>query len=213
MGETMITVSGTAELRLPPERATVGVTVHFDGPEPEPVLRSAAEVANGLTAGLRELSPPTGTALLSWSSGQLRTWSARPWNQDGRELPLVHHAAVVVEAEFVDFDALARWLAVAGRSHGVSIGPIDWTVHDETRDRSLIDVRTRAVQDAVAKARVYAAAVGLAQVTPTAISEPDVHHAPVMMRAMAAADGDGSLELTPDEITVEARVEVRFSAS
>ena len=50
---------------------------------------------------------------------QLRTWSNRPWNSDGKQLPLVHHASVGIEVKFRDFGVLSRWVgehvAIPGR--------------------------------------------------------------------------------------------------
>ncbi len=86
----------------------------------------------------------------------------------------------------------------------------------------LLDVRTRAVQDAAAKAFVLARAAGLASVRAIAIADPGMLGTPDnasgggMMLASAARimkSGGESLEFAPAEIEVSARVDARFLRS
>jgi len=87
-------------------------------------------------------------------------------------------------------------------------------------------VRTKAVQDAAAKALVYARAAGLTAVTATAIADPGLlgspdgspqpfggaPAAPRMFAAKAMSDS-APLAFTPQELEVAAQVDARFAAS
>jgi uncharacterized protein YggE len=212
MSEPTITVTGHAQTELAPESATVSISVQLDGAEPAPQLRGATELAKQLTDGLRELHDPTDGPVTSWSSDQLRTWSARPWNAEGVELPLVHHAAIGLRAQFSDFDALSSWLTTAAELSGVSIGNIHWALLDENRERVMAELRSRAVDDAFAKARSYAAAIGRSNVVPESLAEVD--QGQVLRMSSAQFRGGGAeVEFTPTPIHVAVQVEARFSAS
>ena len=80
------------------------------------------------------------------------------------------------------------------------------------------------MKDASDKARVFAQAIGLGQVTAVAIADPGMlgvsgsggAPAPMMMRAasMKMADSAGApLDFTPEDIEVAASVDARFEAS
>ena len=123
----------------------------------EPVFRAATEVANTLTAGIRDLHDPTNGPVTTWSSDQLRS-VVRPTMEPrtGRELPLVHHAALARPGGVRPTSMRSpRWLEADRELSGVSgSAAIDWTLGDaDARPRALEDVRTRAVEDAFAKAR------------------------------------------------------------
>jgi uncharacterized protein YggE len=212
MNEISITVSGRAETELPPERATVSISVQLDGAEPAAQLHGVAELSKRLSDGLRELHDQMDGPVTSWSSDQLRTWSARPWNAEGVELPLVHHAAIGLRAEFSDIEALGVWLTESAELSGVSIGNIQWALRDETQQRVMAELRSLAVDDAFAKARNYAAAIGRTDVVPVSLAEED--DGQMLRMSSARFRGGGSdVEFTPTPINVMVRVEVRFAAS
>ena len=222
MSDTVITVRGTAREEHAAERAVVRVGVGHDGPRREAVVSTAAATADRVRAGLEPLQ--AAGAVSTWSSDRVAIWSDRPWNADGRRLPLVYHASVAFVATFVAFDELARWVEEVGLLDGVDVGSIAWELTDETRDAALERVRTRAVQDAKAGALVYARAAGLQSVRAVAIADPGLLSGPEpgmpvpgaapMARAFAAKEASGpALAFTPADLEVAAEVEARFSAS
>jgi len=156
----------------------------------------------------------------------VRVWSERPWNQDGKQLAPVFHAAIDFAAKFKDFEALARWVESAAGIDAVTVGSISWDLTDVTRTSATVEVRSRAVKDAVAKASVYAQSIGLGSVTAIALADPgmlgDPSSAgampapPLMARSMKAsfdAQGGGAqLALKPEEIQVASVVDARFTA-
>ena len=219
MTDTVITVQGTFSVKHAPERATVSVSVSHDGPRREPVFAATTEVAAAITRPLQEWRDAASGPVSTWSSERVGVWSERPWNAEGKQLPLVYHAVLGVEATFVDFDALARWVETLATTAGVTVSSIDWALQDATRDRLLEEVRTKAVQDAAAKALVYARAAGLTSVTATSIADPGLlEDADIARGGMMAASSprlmkaSANLEFTPAELEIEARVDARFLA-
>ena len=138
-----------------------------------------------------------------WSTRHVRTWSERPWNQDGKQLPLVHHASVGVEVKFRDFAELARWVGRhAEHTAGFSLDGVEWALTEKRQQELARQVRTRAVQDAAARAQEYADALGLGPVRPVALADAGMLSSGLhpmaagaeaaFMRAGKAADSDAA---------------------
>lgn len=157
------------------------------------------------------------------SAEQLRTWSHRPWNEEGKQLPLVHHASVGIEVKLRDFAALSGWVD----EHVTSIGgfrvtTIEWALTVIRRAELIQQVRTRAVRDAVERAQLYADALGLGKVSPVSIADAgmlvgnlryDVGQGQVHTVARAGS-GQGrssfGIESVPEDIEVASSVHARF---
>ncbi|AEE44779.1 SIMPL domain-containing protein [Cellulomonas fimi] len=221
MHETVVSVEGCCEHRHPAERGTVTLTVGFDGPDREAVVRRTTGEHAWLAEVAQQLHAPPSGAVSSWSSGRVRVWAERPWNTDGRQLPLVHHAAADLTMTFRDLELLERWVEDAAVRDGVTVQGVEWDLAHETRTRLTADAQVRAVQDAAAKASVYARSLGLTAVRPLAVADPgllgDGARPPVeplfAARSMVAPDAGGGLDLRPDEIVVSVRVHARFAAT
>ncbi|MCC4249386.1 MULTISPECIES: SIMPL domain-containing protein [Microbacterium] len=214
MSEVIITVRGESETRVRAEEAAVRVTVSTDGPARGPVVERAQEraasVQDGLVAHLRS------GEVSEWSSARVSVWSDRPWNNEGAQLPLVHHASVELSATFTDAGALSWWLGDVTESDDVQVTAVDWRLAPETRVHVERKVAASAVQVAVERAAAYAEALGLASVTAVEIadaglldSRPEV---PTPRLMAARADAGPSFSLQPPEIVVSATVEGRFRA-
>jgi len=224
MSETTITVRGTASDWFDAERATVTIRVGFEGPKREPVFESTARVGAEVTAAFAELE--ASGAVTRWSSDRVSVWSNRPWNNEGKRLPPVYHAALTATARFQDFDALAALVERFATTDGVTINSIEWDLTEERRLAVTSDIQTRAVQDATVKATTYARAAGLTTVTALSIADPGMlensgtpeagfggpARRGAAMMAMDASGG-GELTFTPDRIQVSATVDARFRAS
>ncbi|MGC0370510.1 SIMPL domain-containing protein [Microbacterium sp. SLBN-111] len=214
MSQVTITVRGESETRVRAEEAAVRVTVSTDGPARGPVVERAQEraasVQDGLVAHLRS------GEVSEWSSARVSVWSDRPWNNEGAQLPLVHHASVELSATFTDAGALSWWLGDVAESDDVQVTAVDWRLARDTRVGVERKVAAAAVQVAVERAAAYAEALGLASVTAVEIadaglleSRPDAA-SPRMM--FAKADAGPSFSLQPPELVVSATVEGRFVA-
>ncbi|KTS91706.1 neuraminidase [Microbacterium testaceum] len=215
MSQVVITVRGESSARVRAEEAAVRVSVVTDGPARGPVVERAQErassVQDGLVAHLRS------GEISEWSSARVSVWSDRPWNNEGAQLPLVHHAAVELSATFTDAGALSWWLGDVAESDDVHVTAVDWRLSADTRARVERDVAADAVRVAVERASAYADALGLASASAMEIadagllaSRPD-QPMPLASRAMAADSGP-SFSLQPPEIVVSSTVEGRFRA-
>ncbi|ARJ06289.1 SIMPL domain-containing protein [Cnuibacter physcomitrellae] len=221
MSETVITVEGHFDHHHPAERGTVLVSVGFQGPDREPVVARTTSLHGRIAEEAERMR--TDGAVTWWSADRLRVWSERPWNKDGKQLPLVHHAAVASEVKFADLARLAAWVESTAALEGVTITGIRWALTEVTKERLSADAQHRAVQDAVTRASAYAQSLGLTTVRPLAIADPGMlgdesrpqSAAPAapMARAAAAAKESGGLDLKPEDVTISARVHARFAAS
>ncbi len=226
MADTIITVQGEYSAWYPAERATVRASIQVDGPKRDTVFASAVSASDAVRATVEALFDKQTGPVTWWTSDSVRVWSDRPWNNEGKQLPLVFHSAVDFSVKFLDFDALSRWVETIAAIEFVSIGSIGWDLTDATRTSVTTEVRSRAVKDAVAKATVYAQSIGLGSVTAIALADPGMlgdpsagggAPAPMMRSAamkMQAFDGGGAptLALKPEEIAVASVVDARFIA-
>lgn len=219
MSEVVITVRGESEARIAPERAVAHVTAAVDGPERGAVVERVAALAAPVREDLQ--ARKDAGAIAEWSAQRARIWSERPYNNEGKQLELVHHASVSMSATFIDFVALSDWLNSLASTEGLQVGSVDWQLSPETRARTERDVATAAVAVAVERATAYAAAIGRAEVTPREIADLGLltggqEAAPTRQFRMAAmsADAAGSaIDFQPDDIVIRSAVEARFSAS
>lgn len=215
---TTIAVTGHAEERIAPELGAVTLSVGGSGAAREHVYGRTSAAHERLLAEVRSLE--ASGVLETWSSDQLRVWLYRPWNSEGRQLPVVHQASAEVEVVFRDFARLGEWLGQAIGSDEVTIGGIEWRLTDATRRRVQESAQRAAVADAVAKAQVYAAALGLGAPAPVELadhgmlsSQPTpIAPKAMMMRAVADVGGAAPTEFAPQELVVEASVDARFTA-
>jgi hypothetical protein len=215
---TEITVRGSFSAFRPAERGTVHATVAYEGPEMAPVY---ARVAADLAVLKESIVTIEGQGAVTWwSADQLHTWSTRPWNDEGKQLPLVHHGSVGVEVKFRDFAALSRWVGDGDAAiEGFRVSRVEWALTEKQREALLIDVRARAVSDAVSRAQQYADALGLGTIAPVAVADagmlntsPESGPPDAQMRVMAAPGAGPVVELVPRHIKVSATVDARFVA-
>ncbi len=226
MTETVITVQGQHSAFYPAERATVSLSIHFDGPRREPVFAVANAAAEDVRGRVTALHDGKAGPVTWWSSDSVQVWGDRPWNQEGKQLPVVYHARIGFSVKFSDFDALARFLEELAARDGVTIGSIEWALTEARKTSVTTEVRSRAVKDAVNKATVYAQSIGLGSVRAVAIADPGMLGDQVgasgggmqfasSSRAFKAMDAAGSPELSlkPEDIEIAAIVDARFVAS
>jgi len=220
----VITVRGEHESRHRAERGIVHLAVALDGADHDEVFHAAATTSDAVRNLIDPLAA-SGGAITRWSSDTVRVTSQRPWNNAGEQLPLVHSAAIDFTARFREFDALAEFIERVSTLEFTRVNYVTWELTHETQLQAQTQARTRAVQDAVSKAREYAASVGLSEVSATDIADPGMLSATPAtdsrgMMAGAAAmrmggmhDGAAPLTLKPEDISVSAAVEARFNAS
>lgn len=218
MSEVIITVRGEHELRVAPERATVHLTVAFDGPDRAQVAEQALLTGAAVREGL-ETRKSAGN-VTEWTSQRLNVFADRPWNNEGRQLAPVHRASIDLTATFSDVSEMSVWVTELTVVDGVSIGHVDWHLTPQTEAAVEREVATRAVGVAVSRAGAYAEALGLSTVTPLEIADRGLlsegsstpPRAGMMRSAVMAMDSAPAMDFRGEEITVSATVEGRFTA-
>jgi hypothetical protein len=222
MADTIITVQGEYELRHPAERGALRLRVSYDGPSRDEVLALTTQRQLSLSGELRDLHDPQRGPVVQWSSDQLRVWGDRPWNPDGSRGDVVHHAEVGLDATFSELGALSDWVGVVSLLDGVVVDGVTWSLTEARRQSLTQEARRRAVENAVAKATVYATSLGLTTVTPLALSDPGMlgdgstpgqPPQPLFARAVSADTGGATLALKPEQLTIAVQVHARFAAS
>ncbi|TNM36643.1 DUF541 domain-containing protein [Nocardioides albidus] len=221
---TEFTVRGSHSAFQAPERATARVTLALEGPALQPVFEHVVRDLDAVKASIQPLHDPAAGPVTWWSTQHVRTWASRPWNKDGKQLPLVHHASVGVEVKFRDFGALAGWVGQhVAATRGFRLNGVTWALTEANRLDLERTVRTRAVQAAARRAQEYADALGLGPVRPVALADAGMLGEGIAPLGgggggayvrMAAADtgGGAELELAPEDIEVTAEVDARFVA-
>jgi uncharacterized protein len=221
MTELTVTVRGSFDAHAAPERGTVSLVVAFQGSDKAQTYEQTKRAAAVVTTALAGISNPAEGPVTWWASGRVRTWPEKPWNKDGKQLALVHHALVGIEAKFRDFDAMSRFIDQVTAAPGVSVSGIEWALTDATKAELTGQVRREAVGDAVRRAGDYAAALGIATLTPIAVAEPGMLGGDVRFageaamsynagRRVASAEAASPLDLNPENVKVSAQVDVRF---
>jgi predicted secreted protein len=214
-----ITVRGSAEQHYPAERALVSMAAAIEGPDKQQVFQDAVAIQDPLAVQLKELVELH--AVGTWSSDQVRVFSHRPWDGDGKRGAMVHVARVQVVAEFTDFERLSGFLDFWSGTEGVEIAGIAWDVSVKNRRSYETEVRKAAVDDAVAKAQSYANAVRRGKVVALQLADPGMlsHQTgspgvvPMMVKAgFADASAGSDLVLAPEEIVIHVDVDARFQA-
>nr|MCW2728666.1 hypothetical protein [Aeromicrobium sp.] len=212
-----ITVRGCAEQHHPAERAIISMAVAVEGPAKQEVFSRALAIEEPLSAELGDLEDRD--AVRSWSVSQVRVFSRRPWDGDadhGRGSTL-HVAQVEVLAEFTDFELLSSFVDHWSGAEGVEINGIRWDVSAKNRSIHETEVRRSAVDDAIAKAQIYASAVRRGKVVAVQIADPGmldgVHDAPPAPYLVHSAEETGrGLTITPEEIVIRVEVDAKFVA-
>jgi len=219
MSEVTITVRGEHETRVAPEEAVAHISVRAEGPERGAVVERIAAVAAPLREDLASRNDAGG--LSEWSSQRVSIWANRPWNNEGKQLALVHYASVEITATFTDFAVLSWWLSDVAERDGVQIDSVNWRLTSASASSTEAEVAAQAVKVAVDRATAYASAIGLSTVVPLEIADLGLltdasagpSAAPKMMRAMAMdSSGGPAVGMQPEDIVVTAAVEARFLA-
>ena len=216
MAPVEITVRGSHTVRLAPEQATVYANVAADGPDPQPVFDAVATALADVNRSLESRRHTENGPVTNFVVDQARLTSHRPYNAEGRQLPLVHSAVVSITATFTDFDDLAGWVGWSAGVPGLAVHHIDWALTQATSLEAERSTRQEAVRDARRRAQDYADALDLGAVAVRSISDPGAGGPGMrkVMMASAMSDGGGppQISLRPDEVEVTAQVEAVFVA-
>lgn len=220
MSEVTVTVRGEHEARIAPERATIRVSVRAEGSERTTVVEHVMRLAEPVRDSITERADAG--SIVDWTSKRLSVRAERPWNSDGKRLAPVYYASIDFTATFAEASELSIWVSDISPWDGVEVGWVDWHLTPVTRTQVEREVASEAVSAAVTRAKAYAGALGLDEVTPLEIADvglissgQPMPGAP-MMKARGgvafAADAAPAMEYEPEEIVISATVEARFLA-
>ena len=216
-----ITVVGTARASLPPERATLHLSLGHEGGDKAQVLEATTDLVRAFAAYVEELrsaspSPTTWSAILP-----IRTHAWRPWSDQGQVLPLRHSATAEARLKFREFAALATTVDAWGGRDGVGVTRVEWALTEATRTTQEAEVLRRAVADARTRALTMAQAAGFPDVRWVSLADPGllpeggradaVPATAASFRAMKA-ESEGGAAIAPEDIAWQTDVHARFAA-
>ncbi|MEA2686109.1 MAG: uncharacterized protein QOE93_1304 [Actinomycetota bacterium] len=196
-----------------PDRAIIRVTVEADGGAREDAYREAARLAGQVDSVIAGRVAATDRVQVT----SLVVHPKTRWRK-GESVRTGWRASRTSVAEVVDFSVLGDLLAELAAAGGAVDGPtweLDLTnpVHGRARELAGADARRRA--DA------YAAALGLRVVGVAWVAEPGLRgpeaptYMPMMTRSAFAGDAGADqaevIDVTPDELTIDASVDVAFT--
>ncbi len=221
---------GRGKASLPPERATVRLSVGFEAADPQTALGRTTELVHHLTTYLAQLAAMD-PAPTTWSSVlPIRTRSWRPWSDKGNLTPMRYAAASDVRVKFRDTAALAHFLDGWGGLEGVTAHGVEWALTEQTRTAQEAAVLRQAVDRARERAQTMATAAGAGEVRLVEIADPGLlggqrsseggpgsYAASVRGAAPMSAGGPpgtaaGPIELSPEDVELQAVVHARFTA-
>jgi uncharacterized protein YggE len=214
--EREVIVKGSAELRIPPDRALVHVTLDADGGSRDDAYQAAARTAAAVDAVFEQHAAETERIVTTTLAVQpLTRW------RKGELIRTGWRATRRSTLEVVAFEGLGAILAdVVGA--GATIAGPEWVVDEgnEAFDR----VRSLAAQDARRRAATYVDGLGVTLGPLRWVAEPGLRTSggePPMVRMAMAAGGaargfaadeeEPVIQVEPADSVIEASVEVSFS--
>jgi uncharacterized protein len=211
MTEPVVAVRGEINREVPPEIATVSVTVAARDRDRQAAL-----------ARLAERSAALGTLLDGYAEAIERRETSGvyvyPETKGAGERIVGYRGSVTLQVTVTDFAVLGELMLRLADQDQTTVGGPFWALRPDSPAHR--QARHDAIGDALTRAREYAEALGaritrLLQLADAGLSgEPANIGAPQTMRAMAfAADGGGTptFDLEPRQQSVYASVEAKFA--
>ncbi len=212
-----ITVTGSAESRHAPSRATLPIVVTAEAPNVRTATQWAEQTSHAVSSAIAQHE--TAGAVENWTRNPLTLSSHRPWTNDGTPGEPLYTAHVAYRITFTDFTALASLLeAVAGTEH-VQLQDVAWELSEPQLQEAIDTVRVKAVKNAYDKALTYARAAGIESIAYEEIADIGLmsdsgagFEGKMLIRSAAPIHSDTAFEARPEDVVVSASVNVRFAA-
>jgi len=205
----VITVSGTAELKVEPDKADLWITAEATGSTPEAaqsLLETKSEkVINALKAeGLSEDDIET--------TG-FNVYPEYKWNpQTGENNLTGYKAQHSIKAEIHDLDDVGSIVSAAGSAGGL-VNYVQFGLTDEAKKSFDTQALQQATADAKSKATSLSETAGARLGKVVSIQEANYGYPPFPYygrAAIAEASDKAQLEILPGEVTVTATVSVTY---
>ena len=203
-----VVVRGEATLLVDPEIAELGVTVTGRARDRQSALEHCRARQDAVTAAVAAAGDAVETVE---TTGVSVHREVRDTGEDGDPVASLHTRVTLGR-----LDAVGDLVVALGRLDGVAVAGPSWRLRPGSP--ALEQARLAAVQDAVRRARSYAAAVGSELTALLEISDAGLpgggFRVAEAMSAMGTFGGSElGLELTPARQEVHGSVEVRFTMS
>lgn len=212
MSEEII-VRGEGQARAMPDRAWVNVNLEGEGVERDAAYGEVADLARHVDEVLNDYADTIERTLTATLAVQPKT----RWRK-GESVRTGWHASRATVLELVDFARLGELIADLVAAGGAISGPF-WQL--DLTSSVYREARRLAAQDARRRGDDYAEALGLGITAVVWVAEPGLrkgHDGPMMTQAAgsyaspaSAGATDEIIDVTPDEMTVSASIEVAFS--
>ena len=202
-----ITVTGSAEMQAAPDRAVIEASVEATGD-------SAAAVRDALSTRSDSLRQALRNAGLDDDQLTTGRFTIRP-EYDRREPgaepePTGYEGTHTITIEVDDVDATGDVIDTAIDGGADSIGQIEYTLAESTRESLREDALKAAVDTARDEAAVLAARVDSRVVSVQQLNAAGGGLSPTYERYAAEDAASGSTALQPDDVTVSASVEATY---
>lgn len=206
----VVAVRGYAELRCPPDLATVWLTVHSQA-------KAAEQVRRELAAGSERVQQVLGELASAVDSSATTGLQVSPvFARDGRPTITGHRGSFGTTVVFSDLAALGTALPALLGVPNAELGGPSWSLRRENPVHA--QARRAAIDDGRRRAEDYASAFGATVTGLLEISDLDERGGfPGATRAMsfgaAGKSAEPAFEVEPQEQTVTGQVTLRFTIS
>jgi len=208
-----ITVTGTAEMQAPPDRAVVEVSVEATGDTAASVRDQLSTDSERLTQALREFGLSDDQITTGrFAIREERVPPRRPESETPDEPAYVGTHSFTLDIDDVDSTGDVIDAAIDGGAD--SVDRIEYTLSEATRNSLREDALQSAVDNARTEADVLAERVDSGIVDIQAVNSAGGGISPSYARFDQEAMADNaSTELRPDDVTVSATVDVTYRIS
>lgn len=202
-----ITVVGAGRVSVPPDQATISLSVTTENEEAAIALGQNSEDMAAITNALLDAGIDAGHLQTSNLSMYPQWSQSKSLSGDGRQIShfVVSHQLTATIKALPD---LGRILDVVAREGANGFQNLAFGV--ENMQPLQDEARAIAVADARRKARLYAQAAGMQLGMPRDISETNAGGPMPMMRAEAAFMSDGAVPVSQGQIGVSAQITIVY---
>lgn len=208
-GMASITVCGSADDSVAPDRATLELGLTYVAITPSDAMATVATQSQVLEQVLTD----AGFAAADWSTQEVILAEEWEWKND-TNTKVGFRASAAMTVRIVDLDRIAALLRAVVDDADAQVRDLHWAVSDHHPARSAL--LGAAALDAVHRADAYAEALGLQRGAVEEVSDLPLVSAPgpqpmAMMARSKAADNAPALSVSGGRITLHASVYVRFT--
>lgn len=208
-GGRTITVTGSAEMQAAPDRAIIEATVEATGDSAAAVRDELSTRSESLRQALREHGLADDQLTTGRFAIRPQHDPRRPVDDEPSEPGYEGTHTITIEVD--DIDATGDVIDTAIDGGADSIGRIEYTLSDSTRASLREDALQAAVDNARDEADVLADRVDASIVSVQHLNAAGGGVSPTYERYAVAEDAaGGSTELQPEDVTVDARIEVTY---